>query len=100
MLENTSDMLEFNNQKIADMLLPNTILMLAGCALSIVGNITVMHIHWRKLNSADNFRKFIPYLALSDCIGSVVCSFMHLKTVMLSVVFSEITSAKYANGTD
>jgi hypothetical protein len=27
MLENTSDMLEFNNQKIADMLLPNTILM-------------------------------------------------------------------------
>jgi hypothetical protein len=50
MLENTSDMLEFNNQKIADILLPNTILMLAGCALSIVGNITVMHIHWRKLN--------------------------------------------------
>jgi hypothetical protein len=47
MLENTSDMLEFNNQKIADILLPNTILMLAGCALSIVGNITVMHIHWR-----------------------------------------------------
>jgi hypothetical protein len=40
MLENTSDMLEFNNQKIADILLPNTILMLAGCALSIVGNIT------------------------------------------------------------
>ena len=76
MLENTSDMLEFNNQKIADMLLPNTILMLAGCALSIVGNITVMHVHWRKLNSADNFRKFIPYLALSDCIGSVVCSFI------------------------
>jgi TRAP-type C4-dicarboxylate transport system permease small subunit len=74
MLENTSDMLEFNNQKIADILLPNTILMLAGCALSIVGNITVMHIHWRKLNSADNFRKFIPYLALSDCIGSIVCS--------------------------
>ena len=81
MLENTTcenipDMLEFNNQKIADMLLPNTILMLAGCALSIVGNITVMHIHWRKLNSADNFRKFISYLALSDCIGSVVCSFI------------------------
>jgi hypothetical protein len=25
---------------------------------------------------------------------------MHLKTVMLYVVFSEITSAKYANGTD
>jgi TRAP-type C4-dicarboxylate transport system permease small subunit len=71
MLENTSDMLEFNNQKIADILLPNTILMLAGCALSIVGNITVMHIHWRKLNSADNFRKFIPYLALSDCIGDM-----------------------------
>jgi len=72
--KNTSDMLEFNNQKIADILLPNTILILAGCALSVVGNITVMHIHWRKLNSADNFRKFIPYLALSDCVGSVVCS--------------------------
>jgi hypothetical protein len=28
MLENTSDMLEFNNQTIADMLLPNTIQLL------------------------------------------------------------------------
>ena len=74
MFQNMTDMLEFNNQKIADILLPNTILMLAGCALSVVGNITVMHIHWRKLNSGDNFRKFIPYLALSDCVGSVVCS--------------------------
>lgn len=72
--KNTSDTLEFNNQKIADILFPNTILMLAGCALSVVGNITVMHIHWRKLNSADNFRKFIPYLALSDFVGSIVCS--------------------------
>jgi hypothetical protein len=78
MFENTTwknipDMLEFNNQKISDILLPNTILMLVGCALSVVGNITVMHIHWRKLNSADSFRKLIPYLALSDCIGSIVC---------------------------
>ena len=39
MFENTTwknipDMLEFNNQKISDILLPNTILMLVGCALS------------------------------------------------------------------
>ena len=78
MFENTTwknipDMLEFNNQNISDILLPNTILMLVGCALSVVGNITVMHIHWRKLTSADSFRKLIPYLALSDCIGSIIC---------------------------
>jgi uncharacterized iron-regulated membrane protein len=66
MFENTSDMLEFNNQKIADILLPNTILMLAGCALSIVGNITVMHIHWRKLPENTCHNNFLTFKYLEQ----------------------------------
>ncbi|VDI60571.1 Hypothetical predicted protein, partial [Mytilus galloprovincialis] len=59
---------------MANVLLPNTILLIIGCCLAMIGNTVVMHIHWRKLNSSENFRMFIPFLALSDFVGSVVCT--------------------------
>lgn len=71
--DNSSHVIEIFNQKVADVLIPNTVLLLIGTILAIIGNIVVMHIHWRKLNSSQNFRMFIPYLALSDLITCVVC---------------------------
>ncbi|CAC5373815.1 unnamed protein product [Mytilus coruscus] len=66
--------LKLYDMKMANVLLPNTLLLLVGCCLAMLGNTVVMHIHWRKLNSSENFRMFIPFLALSDFVGSVVCT--------------------------
>lgn len=55
-------------------LLPNTVMIVIVLSLSISGNTIVMYVQWRKLRSNKNFRKFIPYLALSDLFAAVICS--------------------------
>lgn len=78
---NSSDSLyslKVYDMKMANVLLPNTILLIIGCCLAMIGNTVVMHIHWRKLNSSENFRMFIPFLALSDFVGSVVCTSIYV----------------------
>ncbi|CAC5377366.1 unnamed protein product [Mytilus coruscus] len=70
---NVSSILE-KNFDISELLIPNTIIISIGIFLSISGNSIVMFIHWRKLNSLKNFRMFIPFLALSDCLAAIICS--------------------------
>lgn len=64
--------------------------------MALCGNSIVMFIQWKKLKSSQNFRIFIPFLALSDCVASVVCSSFTVYENYNWYTFKDRRSCKFA----
>ncbi|CAC5373814.1 unnamed protein product [Mytilus coruscus] len=82
-IANNVSLSELNADKI-QALLPNIILMVLVTTVSLLFNITVMWIRWRKMSETTDLRKYIPYLALLDMISTLISGtiFIYLNIVL------------------
>ncbi|XP_061191151.1 cholecystokinin receptor type A-like [Saccostrea echinata] len=59
------------NERYAEIVLPNTVLLALGMTVGAVGNIAIISLYVSKIQDKKGDRYFIPVLAFIDCLGCV-----------------------------
>ncbi|XP_033735969.1 cholecystokinin receptor type A-like [Pecten maximus] len=72
------DILDQWNNRVARVLLPNTIMLFLYIVFGLLGNTAVIYIYKFRFRKPSGDRFFIPYLAFIDSMACVICSSANL----------------------
>ncbi|XP_060079504.1 neuropeptide FF receptor 1-like [Ylistrum balloti] len=72
-----STLVQWNN-RLAVILLPNTVMLFVYIVLGLLGNVAVIYIYKFRFRKSSEDRFFIPYLAGIDTLACVICSSANL----------------------